>query len=248
IGLLLSDVIGNQPDVIASGPTLPDPTTFREAAAVFDAYHLWGLLPHTVFNLITSGVEGKISETPKPNNPAFELSHHEVIGTNHDACQAALNYAIQEQGSARILTTDCQGEAREVGEKLGTLAQRLTADPNAQIIIVGSETTVTVQNEGKGGRNTELVAAALPNIQGKSGLVIASLATDGIDGPTDAAGAIADGESFQRARTQNLSLERFLNAHETYRLFQALDDLLITGPTHTNVRDITIIVWQGGIS
>jgi len=248
IGLLLSDVIGDQPHVIASGPTLPDPTTFREAAAVLDGYQLWDLLPFTVVNLITSGVEGKIRETPKPNNPVFRFSHHKVIGTNQDACQAALHHALQENWSARILTTTCQGEAREVGKKLGTLAQHLTANPNPQIIIVGSETTVTVQHEGKGGRNTELVAAALPNLQGKHGLVIASLATDGIDGPTDAAGAIADGDSYQQASTQKLSIEQLLGTHETYHLFHALDDLIITGPTHTNVRDITIIIWLGTTS
>jgi glycerate-2-kinase len=248
LGLLLSDVPGDQLDVIASGPTLPDSTTFNDVVALLDAYQLWKRIPSSVRNLIRSGIEGTIPETPKPRDPIFESSYHQVIGTNRDACQAVMTYATREQAIARILTTECQGEAREVGEKLGILAQHLTTQPNTQVLVAGSETTVTVQNEGKGGRNTEIVAAALPYLRGTEGLVIVSLATDGIDGPTDAAGAIADGQSLQRANALNLSSAHHLDAHETYRLFHALDDLLITGPTRTNVRDVTIIVWIGALA
>ena len=248
LGLLLSDVPGDQLDVIASGPTLPDPTTFNDVAALIDRYHLWKRIPSSVSNLIQSGIEGKIPETPKPTYSIFESSYHQVIGTNRDACQAVVAYATREKVSARILTTECQGEAREVGAKLGILAQRLTAQPNTQVLVVGSETTVTLQNEGKGGRNTEIVAAALPYLQGTEGLVVVSLATDGIDGPTDAAGAIADGQSLHRASTRNLSPAHILDVHETYHLFHALDDLLITGHTHTNIRDVTLIVWIGTLT
>jgi hydroxypyruvate reductase len=246
--LLLSDVPGDQLDVIASGPTLPDSTTFNDVAALLDSYQLWKRTPSSVRNLVRSGIEGMIPETPKPRDPIFESSYHQVIGTNRDACQAVMTYTTREQVIARILTTECQGEAREVGEKLGILAQRLTTQPNTQVLVVGSETTVTVQNGGKGGRNTEIVAAALPYFRGMEGLVIVSLATDGIDGPTDAAGAIADGQSLQRANALNLSSAHHLDAHETYRLFNALDDLLITGLTHTNVRDVTIIVCIGALT
>ena len=247
VSLLISDVPNDQIDVIASGPTLPDSTTFGDAAAILNMYQIWELVPSSVRNIIESGIEGKIPETPKPSNPIFESSFHHIIGANQNACQAAFAYATQEKWAGRILTTDCQGEAREVGVKLGKLAKSLTAHPNAQIVIVGSETTVTLHNEGKGGRNTEIIAAALPYLQGKDGLVIASLATDGLDGPTDAAGAIADGESLQRIEALNLSLVQHLDTNRTYYLFDALDDLLITGPTHTNVRDITILIWFGAV-
>jgi hydroxypyruvate reductase len=245
IGLLLSDVPGDQLDVIASGPTLPDPTTFTDAVSILNAYQLWEQIPSSVQDHLNLGIQGKIQETPKPPNPIFASSVHQVIGTNRDACQKALAQANQDPFTARILTTDCQGEAREVGAKLGQLAQQLITQAAAQIVIVGSETTVTVHDEGKGGRNTEIVAATLPYLQGNEGLVIASLATDGIDGPTDAAGAVADGASLQRTQSLRLSYEQYLDTHATYHLFHELEDLFFTGPTHTNVRDITVILWMG---
>ncbi|MFX0168372.1 MAG: glycerate kinase [Candidatus Hodarchaeota archaeon] len=244
-GLLLSDVPDDQLDMIASGPTLPDSTTFSDVATLFDTYQLWNQVPGSVQDHLTTGVQGRAADTPKPNDPLFIQSFHQLIGTNHDACQAALAHAQHQGFKTRILTTNCQGEAREVGAQLGRLAQQLTLQEQAQIVIIGSETTVTIQQEGKGGRNTELVAAALPYMHGTKGLVLASLATDGLDGPTDAAGAIADGESHQRAHVLNLSPTLHLESNTTYHLFHNLGDLLITGPTHTNVRDITLILWMG---
>lgn len=244
-GLLISDVPSDQLDMIASGPTLPDPTTFADVTDILKTNHLWEQLPIPVREHITKGLNGEISDTPKPGDPIFETSTHKLIGSNQDACNAALASAKAQQYPARILTTDCQGEAREVGTKLGQIAQNLSKQAKPQVYIIGSETTVTIRHEGKGGRNTELITAALSYLQGTEGLAIASLATDGIDGPTDAAGAIGDGDSFRRATSLNLSPPQLLTANNTYSLFQALDDLLITGPTHTNVRDITIICWTG---
>ncbi len=243
--LLISDVPGDQLDMIASGPTLPDPTSFSDVVKIIDAYQLKSQIPVQVLKHVNAGLQGRKRDTPKPNDSIFVHVNHQLIGSNKDACQAALAYAQRKKYNARILTTDCQGEARDVGEKLGRLAQKLVAQSKSQVMIIGSETTVTLHHEGKGGRNTELIAAALPYLQGRKGLVIISVATDGIDGPTDAAGAIADGESYQRAKILNLSPKQLLETHSTYSLFQTLEDLIITGPTHTNVRDITIILWAG---
>jgi glycerate-2-kinase len=247
-GLLLSDVPGDQLNLIASGPTLPDSTSFSDVVQIFDTHALWDRLPTSVKDHITAGTEGKLKDTPKPNDPIFNRSTHHLIGSNQLACQAILEQAQHEHFTSRILTTDCQGEARQVGDHLGALAKKLTQEPSPQVLIVGSETTVTIRHEGKGGRNTELLAAALIHLEGKEGLVIASIATDGIDGPTDAAGAIADSLSTTRAKALNISPSQLLETNNTYTLFHTLEDLIITGLTHTNVRDVTVILWSGTMS
>ncbi len=240
--LLISDVPGDQLDMIASGPTLPDPTTFHSASNILTKYQLWEKIPGRVREHIQAGLNGTVPETPKPDHPVFKRTVNRLIGSNHDACKAAQNSAQQKGFKARILTTDCQGEAREVGEQLGILAQRLTPEKNPQVVIVGSETTVTLRHPGKGGRNTELVAATLPFLRNQEGLVIASLATDGIDGPTQYAGAIADTHSYARAKSLNIDPEELLARNDTHTLFEVLNDHIFTGPTHTNVRDVTIIL------
>ena len=240
--LLISDVPGDKLDMIASGPTLPDPTTFHSASNILAEYQLWEKIPKRVREHIQAGLDGTVPETPKLDHPVFERTVNQLIGSNPDACKAALKSAQQRGFKTRILTTDCQGEARQVGEQLGALAQRLTSEKDSQVVIVGSETTVTVRHPGKGGRNTELLAATLPFLQHHEGLVIASLATDGIDGPTQYAGAIADNHSYTRAQSLNIHPEVMLEQNETYTLFEALNDHIFTGPTHTNVRDITIIL------
>ncbi|MFX1319087.1 MAG: glycerate kinase [Promethearchaeota archaeon] len=244
-GLLISDVPDDQLNMIASGPTLPDPTTFADAVQILETHALWEEVPVRVREHLINGREGKLKETPKPQDPIFDYAVHLLIGSNQHSCQAVLEQAQHENYTSRILTTNCEGEAREVGDQLGALAKKLTNQTEPHVLIIGSETTVTVRHKGKGGRNTELIAAAIPHLEGKDGLVIASLATDGIDGPTKAAGAIADGYSHPRAKTLKLSPVQLLEINSTYTLFHALEDLIITGPTHTNVRDITIILWIG---
>ncbi|MFX0079362.1 MAG: glycerate kinase [Candidatus Hermodarchaeota archaeon] len=240
--LLISDVPGDQLDMIASGPTLPDPTTFHSASNILTKYQLWQQIPRRVREHIQAGLDETVPETPKPDHPIFKRTVNRLIGSNHDACKAAQNSAQQKGFKAQILTTDCQGEARQVGEQLGILAQRLTSEKDPQVVIVGSETTVTLRHPGKGGRNTELVAATLPFLRNQEGLVIASLATDGIDGPTQYAGAIADNHSYARAQSVNVNPEELLARNDTHTLFEALNDHIFTGPTHTNVRDVTIIL------
>ncbi len=240
--LLISDVPGDQLEMIASGPTLPDSTFFQTVTKIFYDYQLWTKIPWRVRDHIFAGVIGEIDETPKPNNPLFNAVINQLIGCNDHACEAAFLKAQQSGFKAQILTTACQGEARKVGTQLGGLALELIKHKAPAIIIVGSETTVTIQHSGKGGRNTELVTAALPLLQNRDGLVLASLATDGEDGPTEFAGAIADGASYNRAIALNLSPEDLLKKNDTYTLFRLLSDHIYTGPTHTNVRDISIII------
>ena len=240
--LLISDVPGDQLDIIASGPTLPDPTTYQAASKILAEYQLWEKISQRVRKHIQSGLDGTVQETPKADHPFFERAVNRLIGSNHDACNAALKLAQQKGFKARILTTDCQGEARQVGEQLGAFAQRMISEEDSQVVIVGSETTVTLRHPGKGGRNTELITATIPFIQNHEGLVIASLATDGIDGSTQYAGAIADSDSYTRAHSMNIQPEELLNQNDTFKVFQALNDHIETGPTHTNVRDITIIL------
>ncbi len=243
ISLLISDIPNDQLDMIASGPTLPDPTTFHDAAEILTKYNLWSEVPPRVKQRVDAGLRGDITDTPKPTNPIFSSTVAELIGNNRVICEAAQQTAQQKGLTAQILATDWQGEAREIGFKIGELANRLQRPSTPHVLIIGSETTVTVRHPGKGGRNTELIAATLPFLKHHDGLVVASLATDGVDGPTPYAGAVADHESIQRATTLNLSSEELLDTNNTYILFEALNDHIFTGPTHTNVRDITIIIY-----
>jgi len=246
--LILSDVPGDQLEMVASGPTLPDSTTFSQAIEVLHRYGVWEQLPGRVRSRLEQGAAGELPETPKPGHPAFTRVVNRLVGSNRDACQAVLTEAQRLGLRGYILTTDCQGEAQEVGERLARLALKLhdqtrrDADNRPQVLIVGSETTVTVCHPGLGGRNSELVTAAMPVIAGRDGLVIASLTTDGIDGPTEYAGALADGQSHARARSMGLSPREFLELNDTYRLLKELDDYILTGPTYTNLRDVTIII------
>jgi hydroxypyruvate reductase len=242
--LLISDIPHDRLDVIAGGPTLPDPSSFADAAQMLHQFELWDRVPPRVRQHIEKGVSGSIRETLKPADPVFTRVVNRLVGSNRDACEAILHAARQHSFRARLLTTDCQGEAREVGAKLARLAVKTHEEARGatQVVIIGSETTVTVRHPGKGGRNSELVAAAMKQLQDHPGLVVASLATDGIDGPTEYAGAIVDETSYSRAQQLRHSPEGALARNATYFLLQALEDHILTGPTHTNVRDVTVIV------
>jgi hydroxypyruvate reductase len=242
--LLISDIPHERLDVIAAGPTLPDPSSFADAAQTLHQFSLWDKVPSRVRQHIENGVSGRQRETLKPSNPVFQRVVNRLVGSNRDACEAIRRAARQHGFVACLLTTDCQGEAREVGAKLARVALKAhdAARDAAQVVIIGSETTVTVRHPGKGGRNSELVTAAMKHLQDCPGLVVASLATDGIDGPTECAGAIIDETSYSRAQQLHYSPEDALDRNATYFLIQALGDHILTGPTHTNVRDVTVIV------
>jgi len=242
--LLISDIPHDRLDVIAGGPTLPDPSSFADAAQMLHQFELWDRVPPRVRQHIDKGISGAVRETLKPADPVFTRVVNRLVGSNRDACEAILHATRKRGFRARVLTTDCQGEAREVGAKLARLAVKTyeEARGTTQVVIIGSETTVTVRHPGKGGRNSELVAAAMKELQDHPGLVVASLATDGIDGPTQYAGAIIDETSYSRAQQLRHSPEDALARNATYFLLEALADHILTGPTHTNVRDVTVIV------
>ena len=234
VTLLLSDVVGDPLDVIASGPTVPDTATVADAQAVLDRHRVRPAQPVP------------FQETPKPGDPAFQRVQNVVIGSNRLAALAAVEQARKLGYSALLLGTYIEGEAREVAKVAAALAKGLRAygDPVAPpaCLVWGGETTVTVRGQGKGGRNQELALAAALALEGWPGVHVTALATDGTDGPTDAAGAIVDGETLPRARTLGLDAWAALEANDSYAFFEALGDLIITGPTGTNVNDLLFIL------
>jgi glycerate 2-kinase len=237
ISLILSDVIGNPLEAIASGPTAPDPTTAKDALAVIEKYHLEQQIPSSINHVLNATRDRR-----KPQASIFNRVQNIIIGDNKLAAQAALKQAEREGIQAEILTNELQGEAREVGRDL---AHRLRADSSTKAPpfcwIAGGETTVTIQGTGKGGRNQELALAAVDELTGLQDVMLIALATDGDDGPTDAAGAVATGESAHRAELLGLEAADHLSRNDAYPFFEALGDLLKTGPTGTNVNDLIFL-------
>jgi hydroxypyruvate reductase len=246
--LILSDVVGDPLEVIASGPTVPDPTTFADAWAIVEQFQLQNALPQAVVRRLRAGCAGEVTDTPKPGDPIFERVHNEIIGSNRMAAQAAVKAAEAGGFNAGLLTTFLEGEARDAGNVVAALANGLARDdgliPRPGCLVMGGETTVTLKGDGRGGRNQEMALAAAIALAGWSDLLITCLGTDGSDGPTDAAGAFADGQTLGRAQAMDLVAVEYLNRNNAYDFFAALDDLILTGPTNTNVNDlIFILAW-----
>lgn len=246
LNLILSDVVGDPLDFIASGPTVPDSTTFSDAIKVLKKYGLWEKAPASIRKVLSEGERGKIPETPKANDEAFKKVFNVVIGNNRLVSQTAQHCLKSEGLNTLLLTSTLEGEARHVGTVLASIAHEVSASgnpiPKPAAIIAGGETTVTITGKGKGGRNQEIALAAALKINGIEGAVLASLSTDGIDGPTDAAGAIVDGKTLKRAAKKELIPEEFLSENDSYNFFSKLEDLIFTGPTGTNVNDISIVI------
>lgn len=246
LNLVLSDVVGDAISSIASGPSAPDPTTFHDAIMILRKYSLWDRTPESIRKLLSEGENGVIPETPKPGDKVFRKVHNIVIGNNRSATAATCRYLRSVGLNSVILTSTLEGEARHVGVVLSSIAREIERAGNPAsrpaAIVAGGETTVTVTGEGTGGRNQELVLAATPKLAGSNGVVLASLSTDGVDGPTDAAGAIADGDTLAKAARMGLVPEDFLSANDSYNFFSKLGDLILTGSTGTNVNDITVLV------
>lgn len=233
--LLLSDVIGDDLDTIGSGPTSPDASTFRTAAAILEKYNLGGRIPVSIQDRLAAGVRGEIPDTPKPGDPLFARVGNYIVGSNRLALDAAAKRARQFGFRTTVLSSCIEGETREIARMHAAIAR--DGRPGT-CIITGGETTVTIKGPGLGGRNQEFVLAAALDIAGLRETVILSAGTDGSDGPTDAAGAIADGDTLRR----NPEAARYLAANDSYRYFEPLGDLIVTGPTHTNVMDIHVIL------
>ncbi len=239
VSLILSDVIGNPLEAIASGPTVPDPTTAEDALQVLKRYELEEQVPNSILAILESG--SLLSEMQELAL-ALQSVQNIIIGDNKLAALAALKQAEQEGFQAEILTNELQGEAREVG---GDLAHRLRVDSSTKMrpfcLIAGGETTVTIRGDGKGGRNQELALAAVTELADLRDVMLIALATDGDDGPTDAAGAVVTGESARRAESLGLEAAAHLSRNDAYPFFEALGDLLKTDPTGTNVNDLIFL-------
>jgi len=246
VSLLLSDVIGDPLDVIASGPTVPDSTTFSDAISVLKKYNVWDKVPESIRNLLANGDKGLIQETPKMGEPCFKKTYNFIVGNNRIACLSAIDCLKSTGLNTLLLTSYMEGEARVVGLFISAIAKEILSSGNPVRrpagVVVGGETTVTVTGRGKGGRNQEIALASALNISGMKGVAVASVGTDGIDGPTDAAGAIVDGSTFSRSAMLGLDAEEYLRDNNSYSFFKEMGDLVFTGPTGTNVNDITILI------
>jgi glycerate 2-kinase len=240
--LLLSDVIGDDLDVIGSGPAAPDASTFASAVAILRRFGIWKRTPRAMCERLESGTRGEIPETPEPADPIFQNVRNIVIGSNRLALDAAARKARELGFRTLILASGIQGETRDVARMHAAIAREILEAGNPlkppACIITGGETTVTIKGDGLGGRNQEFVLAAAVDIAGLENVVVFSAGTDGTDGPTDAAGAIADGDTLRRAP----DALRYLAANDSYHYFQPLGDLVITGPTNTNVMDVRIVL------
>ncbi len=246
LNLILSDVVGDPLDFIASGPTVPDSTTFADAKKVLEKYGLWRNSPASIRKVLSEGEEGLIPETPKAGDDVFKKVYNVVVGNNRSASLAGCAQLKSDGLNTLLLTATLEGEARHIGTMLASIAHEVAVSSNPVSkpagIVAGGETTVTVVGEGLGGRNQELALSAALKLQNTGGLVLASLSTDGVDGPTDAAGAMVDGKTLTKAAKIGLNPEKYLADNDSYNFFSKLEDLIFTGPTSTNVNDISIIV------
>ena len=243
VSLVISDIIGDPLEFIASGPTSPDTTSFVDAEKILKKYDLWESVPDDVRKIIDSGVKGLNAETPKPDDPVFEHVTNFVIANNSLACKRAVDKADFLGYKTMLLTASLNGDAVEMGRYL---IQRVKAyqkqkDEEAVVFVAGGETTVLVKGSGQGGRNQEMVLGCIDQLDSEN-IVFASFATDGRDGKSVAAGAIADGNSKKRAKDKQLDISCFLENNDSYNFFRLLDDLIVTGPTGTNVMDIQVII------
>lgn len=248
--LILSDVVGTPLDAIASGPTVPDRSTFADAWDVLTRYGLVEQAPASVRSHLARGLAGEIPDTPKAGDPLFARVHTVVIGDNAIAGRAAVAQARQDGFTSALLTTFVQGEAREIGRAVAGLAQGIACGQSdyaaPACLVLGGETTVTIRGNGLGGRNQELALAAALALDGypllaERRVAVVSLGTDGADGPTDAAGGIATSDTVARARSLGLDARAALANNDSYHLLGALGDLIITGPTQTNVNDLICV-------
>ncbi len=246
VTLVLSDVIGDDLDVIASGPTVPDRSTFADCIGIADRYGLADTLPLSVITYLRDGAAGRHPETPKPSDPVFERTGAFVIGSASLSLDAAHEKARALGYSAVILSSSIEGETRDAALFHVAVAREIRKSGNPVpvpgCIISGGETTVTIRGDGLGGRNMEFVLAAGIALDGLNGITVLSGGTDGTDGPTDAAGAVADDSTVQRAREEGADAEHYLESNDSYHFFDKIGDLLKTGPTMTNVMDLRIFL------
>lgn len=253
VTLVLSDVVGSPLDVIASGPTVPDPSTWADAWRVVAKYDLAERLPSAIVSYLQAGLAGTHADTPKPGDPVFAHNQVVVVGDNRVAALAAIREAQALGYNSLLLSTFVEGEAKEVALVAAALAKEVIASghplPLPACLVLGGETTVTLSSHagvspGKGGRNQELALAAAIALDGAADICLAALATDGSDGPTDGAGGIVDGGTRRRGDAFQRSAVSALHHHDAYPYLEATGDLLKSGPTQTNVNDLIIVLVE----
>jgi hydroxypyruvate reductase len=250
LSLILSDVTGSPLDTIASGPTVPDPTTFADALTVLERYGVMERVPVSVLDRLERGVAGEVAETPKPGDPLFRKVTNLLVASNVLAVEAAAGKARTLGFNTSIVSTYLEGEARVVGQVLAGMAREVVEYgrplERPACLLFGGETTVTVRGQGIGGRNTELALSAALALDGLgAGVVVASLATDGGDGVSPSAGGIVDGRTLVRGRAMGLDAQASLDNNDSYTYLAALGDAIMTGPTGTNVNDIMAVFVFG---
>jgi glycerate 2-kinase len=246
VSFILSDVPGDRLDVIASGPTVPDTSTFKDAWYILEKYNLVRILPTSITEWLQKGVQGIIADTPKTGDSIFEKSHSFLIGTNQIALQSAQAAAQKLGYHTKILSDSLTGEARL--KAVDVLQQAANyKGPRPACLLMGGETTVTIRGKGTGGRNQEFALAALVQLKNNNHnadkfSVLLAAGTDGSDGPTPAAGAVIDHEIIRMVREKKLSPQKYLEENDSFNFFQQVGGLIITGPTQTNVMDVVVII------
>jgi len=246
VALILSDVVGDNLDVIASGPTVPDSSTFMDCMEIFKKYNITAKLPANVVTHIESGIGGSVPETPQSGDPAFDRTHNQIVGSNFEAISAAKKEAETLGYNTLVLSSMIEGETRPVAHVHGAISREIIKSGHPirppACILSGGETTVTITGTGLGGRCQEFALAAALDISGNRNIVVLCGGTDGTDGPTDAAGAIVDSNTITRAMAMGLDPHHYLSNNDSYHFFETLGDLFITGPTNTNVMDLRIVL------
>jgi len=246
VTLILSDVVGDPLDVIASGPTVPDSSSFADCVEIVDRYGLSARLPGAVMEILKQGRAGALPENPRAGDGIFRRVQNEIVGNNLSAVLAAAGKAAELGYRPLVLSTRMEGETRVVARVHADIFREARATghpaPPPLCVLSGGETTVTLKGKGKGGRNTEFSLAAAIHLQGERDIYFLSGGTDGTDGPTDAAGAYADGATVERGRRLGLDPHAFLEENNSYAYFETLGDLLVTGPTQTNVMDLRVCI------
>jgi glycerate 2-kinase len=247
VTLAISDVVGGAPDVIGSGPTVPDPTTFSDA---LEALRRRGVQPPaSVQAHLHAGLAGDVPETPKPGDPRYAKTAIRLVASGRDALAGAAAEAERRGYRTAVVADDVEGEARDVARHAAGLARGTLAEgaEHPVALLMGGETTVTVRGSGRGGRNQELALALGIELEGVDGVLAAAVGTDGVDGPTDAAGGIADGGTVARGRAQGLDAGRALADNDSHTFLSAAGDLIVTGPTGTNVNDLLVILVAAAV-
>lgn len=252
--LVVSDVVGDEPSVIGSGPTVADPTTYADAIAALHAYDAWLDVPYAVRAHLERGACGEIAETPKSSHPRLATAQTDVVGCNADALDAVAREAVGRGYRVERVDTPLTGEARAAGEWLARRARAMFDDPRPTCLVAGGETTVRVVGDGRGGRNQELaLAAALALDEAADAaapsagrVALLSGGTDGVDGPTDAAGACIGRASASAMRRAGVDPADHLRRNDAYPALDAIGAVLRPGPTHVNVMDVQIVLTARG--